>query len=162
MWYDTKFGRVVTQFAPGSIVVSETPRVRVRVIRVDVLVDNAGQNVIYTSVQGVVHQESNLWKTVEALQRRKRIDYLRGQRELKTGFEVYPLRRSSGSTFVEKTVKVERIELSHFPMPEEGRIFGVKTLYHCSNGRRYYENAIFETYVEAVREATRHNSGELR
>ncbi len=163
MWYDTKFGRAVSQFAPGSVVVCDQPRCRVRIARLYIWADRHGQFVKYTSNQGNVYEEIQLWKSLDDLRALRRENYLRGNRRLTVGKDVFPISIINGMYFMEKATVLERITIEHAPKclgnEQNGRGWehGVRKVFHCSDGNAWLERGVFETYVEALRACARGN-----
>lgn len=163
MWYDTRFGRLICQFGPGSIVVVDKPRCKAQIAQVNIVVKPEAVVVKYNTIAGNEYYESRLWKDVDALRAEKRIDFLKEERALQVGIDVFPLRVEKGSCFVEPTTKLIKVEVTHAPayyglQVGNGWVYGVQKVFHCSNNRAYFENSIYETYVEALRVSTLINS----
>lgn len=157
MLYETRFGRIISQFAPGAIVVCTVPLSRVHIAKVGIQIEDNVSAVKYTSVLGNTYNESQLWKNLDSWKGLKRIDFQKGQRLLKTEVEVYPVKRIEGAYFVDKVTKLVKVTVIHAPnylnVKREGIgwVCGTQILFKCSNGKTYFENAIFETYIEALR-----------
>ncbi len=105
MWYDTRFGRMTSQFAPGSIVVCDKPRCRLQVAKVQIVVSNNGQSVSYVSTLGNSYEETQLWKSLEDLRALRRTNFFNGNKPLKVGMEVFPIKIEAGAYFMEPVTR---------------------------------------------------------
>ncbi len=167
MWYDTKFGRLVSQFVPGSIVVCDKPRCKVKISKVQIVVNGSGPVVSYTSTVGNVYEEVQLWRSLEDLRALRRTNFMKGKRPLTIGMEVFPIKMEAGAYFTRPATILNKVELIHAPESlgnkneGSGWHFATKIVFHCADGRRAFEHGIYESYVEALRACAQGNESRL-